>query len=396
MARLWSCGFELQSTTAGIEWPTTTGSPTISTTIFRSGAAAMRCNTSAAAANIAIAFHGSGSDANVYARTYMYIASAPSAITEVLKFSGSVGSSLRLATNRTIELYDGSVGKVGISSFALNLGQWYRLELEYRKTSERIHGYINGVEFSSDVKVAENTTTLLVGNITAVTTDLYFDDVALNDNTGASQTGLPGSGSIVHLRPSGTGDNSGGTYTGAATGWETTDEITPDDVTTYTALTVIATDILDVALDDSSVPGINSASLITLVQVGARWRAATTATCNLQLRIKSQASGTIVTGTNITNSTSATWSTHDDSTPRIYKLTSYTDPQGGGVWTPGLLDTTQIGIISDDVTPNPQVSTLWALVEYRPFPNYLPHNVNNYKFASSVSAGIISVTEKIR
>lgn len=395
MARIWSCGFELQSTTSLVEWDTTTGSPTISTTIKRSGQASLRCNPSATTAYISHQFKPpieSSPNDKVYIRFYLYIASAPAALTQIMIGRDTnwpvnrVG--IRLNANRTLELWDEDQGvQLGSDSSALNLNQWYRIEVKFDNsdsTSAAIIAYIDGVEFARGSRFgsAAEPNLIRLGVITSATCDLYFDDVAINTGSGSFQTSLPGEGSIVHLKPNATGDNSGGTYTGATTGWECLDEVPPDEATTYVALTATS-QILDVNLESSASVGIESNDTIKLVQVGARWRAASAAACTLITRIKSQSGGTLLESAAITKNTTA-WHSHDDTVPRVYKLTSYTDPQTGGSWTPSLLDTTQIGIRSTDTTPNPQVTTLWALVEYQDAPPTITLNTpDNSSFSTT-------------
>mgnify|MGYP001606696916 FL=1 len=193
--------------------------------------------------------------------------------------------------------------------------------------------------------------------------DLYFDDMAINDNTGSTQNSWPGPGKIVHLQPDSAGDTDNSTTT--PTGWQQVDEITPDDITT-TAWLDADNDILDVNLESHSSAGIDPNSSITFVSPGIRSVVDGVAGATWQLGLKSQSSGTIVNGTAQVHN-DRTWKTNGDINPSFpgnYTLHSFTDPQAGGPWTPLLLDSMQIRASTTEATPDVGISTLWALVEY--------------------------------
>ena len=140
---------------------------------------------------------------------------------------------------------------------------------------------------------------------------------------------------------------------------------TPDDGTSVAWLDT-NNDILDVKVDSSATAGINSYDTITLVQVGVRSALAVAGSSALNLRIKSQVNGTTLAGPSF--APALAWSTNGlgSNIPTGYKLSTTTDPQTGGAWTPALLDTMQIGAKATDAVPNVGVSSLWALVEYVP------------------------------
>jgi hypothetical protein len=145
------------------------------------------------------------------------------------------------------------------------------------------------------------------------------------------------------------------------------DEVTPNDATDYYILDA-DNDILDVGVENSSVAGIGASDAITLVQVGTRDTNGGGTTSNRNARLKSQASGTVLSGPNNSLNSSTWWTNARTSTNGVapYPITSYVDPQAGGAWTPALLDAMQVGIRASDATPDIWVSTLWALVEYVP------------------------------
>lgn len=383
MARKWGCTFGLNDLAK--EMSATSGTVSITTSnqrVVNGDPYSLRANPTTATgwANRAITAAGSGNFPNTF-RFYLLVTSYPSATTGVFSaFSGGgFNSGIRMTTSGALQLIDngsGTPAQVGSNSSALSTGTWYYIEFQTNWNTNAFSARINGVSFASGTVSQPNgalVDTVYFGVNTeggaTATADLQFDDLAWNDGTtGGGQTSFPGAGAMIHLHPNGAGDFNSGTSTPSSTAGYivtgTNDNPTPDDVTSYWALTVAGTTTTGDRLDcvcESLAP---SATSITLVQVGMRFRGATASSCNVVLRIKSQASGTI-----LESSTNALASTSFTTNPPIasgYHLTSYTDPQAGGSWTTALVNSMQIGIRSTDVSPNPQVTAMWALVEYIP------------------------------
>lgn len=390
MARLWTCGFELQSATGGVEFSEASASaPTISTSIKRAGTASMRFNPSATVQYVSHQY-GSEASRHVFYRMYLYVATMPNVDTIIMASCDSLGAAagrsprLFLKTNGQLQTATGSGSShtyVGDSSATLSTGQWYRVELDYDSVNDVQHAYLDGTDFSGAVEGVGFTdfesAAIRVGAFTdtpagSTTCDLYIDDIAVNDSTGSTQNGLPGPGSVVHLHPNAAGDSNGfatvvGGTAGAANNYTRVSETTPNDATSYNATTATGTATTDdFNLESSASAGIGSSDTITLVQVGARVGSSATTTASLVYRLKSQASGTAVEGSSAPVNLNG-WCTHTNNAIRPYQLTSYTDPQAGGAWTPALLDTAQIGYRSNvSQSSTRRVSTLWALVEFVP------------------------------
>ena len=369
MARLWSSGVELQSATSGMEWDTSTGTVSISTAIKRSGAASLRANPTVGTGYITHRFRAD-STVRTFVRFYLYIATTPLINTYILRHGdgSGFGYQLRLNTDRTLAIYDETDTIVGSASSALSEATWYRIEVDYNDASSDLcSAYIDGSAFLSGGTASDNGGggVIDLGVITALSTaDLYFDDIAINDTAaGGTQTTLPGAGSIVHMHPTASGDNALGTGTFAEI-----DEVTPDDATSIAVVATATTEIGEYNCETASNAGIDSFDTVSLVSVGIRFAMVSAASANFALRIKSAASGTTTIGGTVTGAVTA-YNTHDDTTgAHNYKLTSYTDPTTGIAWTPtgtNSLDNMQIGVYSPtDATPDINVSTLWALVEY--------------------------------
>ncbi|WP_020684214.1 LamG-like jellyroll fold domain-containing protein [Streptomyces prunicolor] len=390
MARLWTCGFELQSATGGVEVSeVSTSAPTISTSIKRAGGASMRFNPSATVQYVGHEYASTSASTHIFVRMYLYVATMPNVDTIIMANCDGLGSPGRtprlfLQTNGTLRSSTGSGTThtyVGGSSATLSTGQWYRVELDYDPSTDIQHVYLDGTDFSGAVAGAGftgfQTSAIRVGAFTDVvagstTCDLYIDDIAVNDSTGTAQNSLPGAGNVVHMKPDSAGDANawatvvGGTA-GVANNFTRVNEVTPDDATSYNATTATGTTTTDdLNLASSASAGIGAADAIALVAVGGRVGSTATTAASIVYRLKSQASGTVVESASVTVALNG-WCTHVNNAIRPYQLTSYTDPQAGGSWTPGLLDTAQIGYRGDiSQSTTRRVSTLWLLVEYVP------------------------------
>lgn len=390
MARLWSCGAELQSITNNVEWDITTSvnsRVSISTTTVRSGAAAIRFNNTVSTddnASITYDFLASGgSTNNIYVRMYFRIASATSSnITTILALRDVAAAvnvaSLMININNTLELWDfGNNTQIGSDSSALSTNTWYRLELEYQfhATTPTVIGYINGASFASGTLVNNgnnNPSQLTIGNTRSNRTfDFFVDDIAINDSSGSFATGLPGEGEIIHLNPDAAGDNNAFAKDGGGAGdtnnFNQMDEITPDDATTNLESTGTSGILDDYNLSATPV-ALASDDTINVVQVGYRGRAETAGDADgIVLRIKASSGGTVEEGSNIIMN-GTTWKTNANATPRAYSLTLYDLPGASTtVWTKTDLDAAQIGMKADAagvVTAEP--STLWLLVDHKP------------------------------
>lgn len=382
MARLWTCGFELQSTAANVEFTSTTGAPAISTTVHREGLASLRCNPSSATAFIEHQVDTASSVKQTFHRIYMRVDSLPTATTTILAIgqSGFFPVHLRLTTTGTLQLRDSLAGvDVGTPSGALQLNSWYRIEIDAQDSgspaaTRNVVAYLNGTPFSGTTAIAGTSgySRLRVGVQTACTTDLYFDDIAVNDTSGTAQTGLPGAGSVVHLYPSAAGDSNGfatavGGTAGAANNFTRVDETTPDDATTYNETTATGTTTIDdFNLPSTASAGIGASDTISLVAVGARIGSNAVTAASLVYRVKSQSSGTVAESASVSVAVSG-WASHRSAAPFVHQLVSYTDPQTGTAWTPSRIDSAQIGYRANvSQTTVRRVSTLWLLVEFVP------------------------------
>lgn len=370
MARLWTCGFETQSAT---EWQTTNGAPTISTSVKRTGTASLRCNPTTGVAGIAHTIFSSGQAAGrFFLRAYVRPDSYPSARTAIMGWADNTTGvtgfmCIKMQTDGTL-IAGGSGATTGTASAALALNAWARIELDYDDATNTILAYLNGVQWATASGDLGGGNIVRYGVLQTATADLYFDDVAINDTSGSVQTGLPGAGNVVHLRPDSAGDNAGfATTVGGSSNWQRVSEVTPDDATTYNATVATGTTTIDDhGLGSSAGAGLGSTDTVKLVQVGGRIGSNAATAASLVYRIKSQTAGTVLESASVSVALNG-WATHKSASPFIHQLTSYVDPQAGGAWTTALLDTAQIGYRSNvSQTTARRVSALWALVETVP------------------------------
>lgn len=388
MARLWSSGFELNSTTASVEWTTATG--TIQATTIRTGgfAGAVTSATSGTFKGFTYSYVAADTAGPNWFRFYLNITTNPNADTTIAGIQGGSGFenlSLVLTTTGTLKLFtqDRAV-QIGSASSALSTARWYRIEM--KMDSSPATGSKVG-ELQIDGVVAATSSTLTSTNMTGgastinlgvnlegetcTTLNINFDDVALNDNTGSFQNTYPGAGQIVHLKPNATGDNNtftvavGGTA-GAANNFTRVNEVPPDDATSYNGA-VLSGNIDDFNIDDT--PGsVGPNDTINVVAVGVRYRAVVAAAeAAFKTRVKKAAAGTVSSSAAITPN-STTWKTNANAVPTNYGLTLYQDPDGIN-WTKATLDTSQVGYtISTTNTNAADISNVWILVDSTPAP----------------------------
>ena len=379
-ARLWSSGCELEGSgnmTDNLEWDRdggSAGTTQISTTIFRSGLASCRTVATASWGSISQDFTAS-SAADFYFRFYIYIPDAPAEPVSIFAVGTSISeqeNTIVVNTDMTLQVYDDDETSIG-SSAALNTDQWYRIEYYYAAAALELR--IDGsTAVSAAANDGDNLTILSLGICLGLglephcgaddnaTFDIHFDDIAINDTSGATQTSWPGVGSIVHMQPDG---NDGDINEASSGNCASVDELEPDGGTTIAVMNDNDDD-LDCNVETASSAGIDSFDTVTLVQVGVREAEASAAAATWNLRLKSASGGTTSTGT-ATSHNDTTYRTNGDVAPRNYTLTSYTDPTTAVAWTPtgtNSLDNMQVGITVTDADPDVNVSTLWALVEY--------------------------------
>jgi hypothetical protein len=367
-ARVFTSGAEMNSTTNGEEFDTVS-SATIDATTYRSGAYALKSNPASATQYIQHQYAAGATTNDTYFRFYLYADSASSGgpLTVLQLYDTTAAgqvAAIQINDNGAVELW-GNSAQLESDSSPLNLDTWYRIEISVVGTT--ITAYIDGTQFATGSANAsyDDANRFSLGVITSGTADFYFDDIAVNDQSGSNQTGLPGSGKVIRLLPDSVGDvntfeKSGGTA-GDSNNYNQEYEINPDDATTYLRSTTLNQE--DMYNCGASGIGINDIVNVVQVRLRARRSAATSPTIRAQ--VKKTSGGTISQGSTWTPN-STTWRTDANAVPYIPTLTLYQDPDSAN-WTKSTLDTMQIGMkVTTDNSAYVQVSTVMAQVDYTP------------------------------
>lgn len=386
MARLYSAGFELNSTTANVEFTSATG--TIVTTNPHTGtySGAVTSLTSATFKGFVYQFLAANGVGPYYVQFWIYIVTAPSANTTIAGLQQNGGFenlTTVLTTTRTLELFtqDGAV-QIGSASSAIPLNTWTCIEMKMddspatgSKVGElRVNQVVTATSstLTSTNYTAGVDTFNVGGNLEgegATTFSVQFDDIAINDSTTSFNNTYAGGSQLLRYSPNAAGDsntfatNVGGTA-GGANNFTRVDEVTPDNATSYNASITAASDLFAVGAVGGSLPG---GATINGVVVGGRVANITGAdtTASLQFQIEQKSGGTIQKSGAIIPDT-VTWSTNSKAIPHNYPLTAPQDPTNTN-WTATTIGTMQIGYLIDTVhTDADAVSTIWAYVDYTP------------------------------
>jgi hypothetical protein len=380
VARLWQCGFEIPTTYTPGEISTFSGTTSFSTTTVRTGAYSLRANPSASTGFVARQIYSSTNvTARVLLRAYIYVATAPAAVTGLMCWADSNTAlsgwfGIKMNTDRTL-IVSGSAGTTGTASAAVPLNTWTRIELDYDDVANTAAAYLDGVNWATLTGADLNGGLYARFGVQNTTTaDIFFDDLAVNDTAGSVQNSLPGPGKVAYLRPVGQGDNNGftiatGGTAGVANNYTRVNEVALDFNTTQNETTNNnTTTIDDFTITSATTAGISGSDVINAIQVGAYAGSSATSGSNLLvLRIKGQSSGTVTEGTAYAVENFSGYAAYTTVAPRLPTLTSYTNPQTGTAWTASAINTAQIGYRASSATTNSRyVSTLWATVDFAP------------------------------
>jgi hypothetical protein len=361
------------------------GTPAIETTVKHAGAAALRITNTGAQENYHHQF--TAAQGKYWIRHYIYFDDWPTTnSTTFLSLLNSANAkiSARVSASGAIDLFNAEDSAViGSASSALSLDTWYRLEIGYDSTT------LSATTVEARLYAASDEATLLWNpsgtiNITAdpnrmrvgppasdATLNMVWDDAAINGDAGSYENSWPGEGSLIILRPSAAGDNAawarGGTDSGA--NWSQTEEVPPDNVTTYVQSNT-ATQIDDYNLE-ATPSAVASGDTIKWVGVGARFAisALTGGDPDFVVRLKSGAN--VDESANLSGAGSTSYTSLLTATPKIYPPlgndSNYEEPGTATPWTKALLDAAQAGI-RETVTDTHfvRMSALWVYVEYAP------------------------------
>ncbi|MEI6462258.1 MAG: DUF2341 domain-containing protein [bacterium] len=374
--RLWTSGFELNSTTADMEYTANIGTtPTISSGTVRSGTYSLNTTLGGAATSgIRYEFTSAADTATAtYARAYIRISTLPNGTIQVMCFRDNAGTykeCLRMTTGGILQLYnEEDNAQVGSNSSALSTNTWYRLEMEFdfgtNGTGNTImSARIDGVSFarSTTQNLVNGITFLDLGILQSGTANFFWDDLAINQDSYASQFNWPGSGKVVNLHPDGNGTNTAWTND-----FNNVKEVTPDDA--GTVITCSANGQLeDYTLQNTSTPGIGANDIIKLAAGNVRVGGAASNLGNSYSISLLNAGGGIDTSATVAMAVTTTYYTNDDTYPENPPIFSYDDPGAAnyGTLTPSIVDGMTVRLNAVDCSPVFSISTVWVTVEYVP------------------------------
>lgn len=372
MARIFTCGFELNSLTEGMEKYGTSAQGSISSSTVKNSTYSWRCNPSAAAMAVNFGLNAGSGIKTVFVRFHFYAVTMPPADALVFAITDSVLTTIMMrlrGTGSGLKVMNSANTQVG-SNIALSTNTWYCIEIKCFSSaaSGTIDVLVDNVSVVSNTGLntqGSDINGIQFGSGVATTSEYFIDNVAVNDTSGSFQTSYPGDGYVIALRPNGAGDNADFSRGGADSGanWSQCDEVTPNDATDYnSSATLNHTDMF--TCTDS---GINSYDVVNVVHVGYRFaNVVADGTVQSQVRAIKTTGGTVASGTASGSLSSTVWRTNFSSTTAFnpYKLTMYQDPDNTD-WTQATLDTMQIGYTITAGGANAMgISSVWAMVDY--------------------------------
>lgn len=343
MALAFHSGFEGGNT---FEWLSVTGTPSIQSIIKKTGAYAMRCNTSADTAYVSTA-------SSVQLSFYLYIDTLPDVSILLNNLLITVAQlTLQLTTGGQIKVYDDNTLR-GTSSSVLAEDTWYRISATIDTTNDKVYVWINGTIDSNLNGIAVGATCNTIGGYsgvcTAATTDIYFDDCTRGSASGSTDIG--------DIRTLLSLPNSAGQYSD----YDTVEPALAVHYTTYDdppgsisdadyVLQAGKTAVRDTAgLQDSATIGLVASDTIQAVRVLARMVDNTTG--GITVRDNATDYDYIVSA-----GKTATW----------YSQYFATMPNGGAAWTQTRFDAFQAGGLSSGGTTDSYLYALMVMVAYTP------------------------------
>lgn len=379
MARLYDVGFELQSTTTGVEY-TQNGLGTgdgISTSVFRSGAASLNYTATDTFSWIKQQFRSANAATETFIRgCYKFNTLPGSAVHDLMcvtDLSATPQGYIKFdGTTQKIGLYDSGGTIVGTGASVVT-GQWYVIEMDVKAgaaSTGTLKARLDGVQFASNtaITVANFGQVYFGPALNSGSVAFNLDDISINDTSGSQNTSYPGLSFLDCLRPNATGDansfsvQTGGTA-GAANNFTRVDETTPNDATDFNGSATLNQE------DLFNMTNTVGASGDTYNNVGVYFRfrnsvADTTAT--IKVECEKTSAGTIAQSAAIVPN-SVTWKSNGTTTAIACPLILGVDPDSG-VWTQTTVNSMQAGY---KLTVGPgtagreiDVTAVWTYVDY--------------------------------
>lgn len=380
MGRLHTLGWEINSTTNGMEFDTYSGSPTIDSTTKRSGTYSGRISSLASGTPQYFATTFSTGTVKSWYRVYAYFATLPSAENRFIYINDANNLTtplvyLTIDNSGVLKLYDEDGQITGTTT--LSTSTWYRIEVKMdlsgAGSTDIVEAKVDGATAfasSSTRNISANPTTLIMGgnlNSEAQTTgNWYFDDMGINDDSDTVQNSYLGAGNVIVAFPSGANTNQwttgAGRTAGTSSNYTNVDENPPNDATDYIGSTT--TNQQD--LYTISPTAIATGDTINLTNISVRWRNNTATSSGLNVQINYVTSGTDTSVSNYTMN-STTWKTNAENgssltTPRFLNYTDF----DSNPYTKSVIDGSKIGVkLTDGTSANYiEISAIWLTVDY--------------------------------
>jgi len=381
MARLNVIGFETGDYS---ETDFQNGTGSISTTQKRTGAYSLRANPTTSTLLFRLKTHdatgafATWNTANIYFTFYLWIASAPSAKTTILEVESAGPSQLRvkLDTDNTLTLvyFNGAAvqTQIGSASAALSTGAWHLIEVKGTALATggssvaelKLNGSVVATGTGLTVMVTPaNSTHAYIGMIDAATADLYFDDIVIDD------AAYPGARQVNILKPRAAGA-SAQWATGTSALFSAVNEVPHDSDTTYIG-SVTSGNASSFAMDSSATGGV--VGTIGVIKTVGIFRDEGGAS-SMSVRLRNGATNRDTTAVD----PGATY-------VALARLDA-TDPNGGGAWTSGGLDTIEAGAVNSAAVAA-RCTALYVMVECAGTPSSKVHQLVD---AGLVDRGLIS------
>lgn len=398
MARVYTCGFESQTTANGVEFTSQTGGVfTIDTTYTKNSAASASVANVGSLAYFLASFRDSVSTLNHYYSVDVWCSLVGSADNP---FFGGVYSTsytqrlwtLSLDSSGVLTLKNRAGTTVGTGSNLLSPTElWHRVEVfeEYRAAGSgytRVTVRVNGVQDIAATVVGDATGNAsrqlffgCIGPVLSGTHAARFDNIRINDSNGTNDNSWCGEGYVLHAYPDADGGEQdwaiGG---GAGAHYTLVNEVGAFDETNYVVRNTVGTALTVTELFKISAPArLGPNDTVRFVAVGVRNGSNSNTTGNRTARLvmTSQAGGTQANNGSDMDWSINGWGTNYDendvaiigSAPGHYQFIRYTEPQASAAWTKATVDTAEIGgTNATSSTQELRIATIWAMIEYVP------------------------------
>jgi hypothetical protein len=335
-------GFEMGDT-GFLEFQSVNGSAAYSTTTFRTGARALRVNTTGIAlANVSLGRYGAdgtrislstSSIANFFLTFYFrYAVKTVTTPEEIMSASGG-SINVRLDPTGVLLLYN-NITLVDTGTIVLDQNTWYRIDVNYDDTANTQEVRINGVvDLTGTIATGGAFTSITVGktiNRSGEDIDFFYDDMVLSDSayigTAEVRMGKPiGAGAVEEW-----GNGTGTTFA------EVDDAVPFDGDTSYIGASALEdNEASTFDMETAATMGIVG-SILAVKTIGIARSESTAGTSSVSHRRRINGVNYTLTAVERPTTYNITAAIDEDDTPGA----------GGSAWTTTSFDSIEVGIVS--------------------------------------------------